>query len=228
MLGGTITRVDTKSLTLCREKVRTQKVASSMVSKSVTWIIPYVSVPLLGQYWSHFICGGWGNVSIPDVFQVGLAAFIGGHWLRFTQTFLCKYLPNFSVLRHYVAIELNLTEILLLFYFFGQIIIWEPTKAFCNDTKLLLILEMRRPIIVAVQIHGGSHLQSQTFLVCPCQISYPGIMFSFPPLTPGTLTDPWPATAQIKIHSIWSMASSRAAPVPWYDVTARCFKNVQV
>lgn len=41
--------------TLCREKVRTQKVASSIVSSRVTWIVPYVSVPRLGQYWSHFI-----------------------------------------------------------------------------------------------------------------------------------------------------------------------------
>lgn len=42
-------------LTLWREKVRTQNVASSMVSSRVTWIVPYVSVPRLGQYWSHFI-----------------------------------------------------------------------------------------------------------------------------------------------------------------------------
>lgn len=42
-------------LTLCREKVRTQKVASSMVSSRVTWVMPYVSVPRLGQYWSHLI-----------------------------------------------------------------------------------------------------------------------------------------------------------------------------
>lgn len=41
--------------TLCKEKVRTQKVASSMVSSRVTWVMPYVSVPRLGQYWSHFI-----------------------------------------------------------------------------------------------------------------------------------------------------------------------------
>lgn len=36
--------------TLCKENVRTQNVASSMVSSSVTWMKPYVSVPLLGQY----------------------------------------------------------------------------------------------------------------------------------------------------------------------------------
>lgn len=36
--------------TLCKEKVRTQNVASSMVSSSVTWMKPYVSVPRLGQY----------------------------------------------------------------------------------------------------------------------------------------------------------------------------------
>lgn len=41
--------------TLCKEKVRTQKVASSIVSSRVTWVIPYVSVPRLGQYWSHLI-----------------------------------------------------------------------------------------------------------------------------------------------------------------------------
>lgn len=44
-----------RSPTLCKEKVRTQKVASSMVSSRVTWVIPYVSVPRLGQYWSHLI-----------------------------------------------------------------------------------------------------------------------------------------------------------------------------
>lgn len=42
--------VELSLLTLCSEKVRTQNVASSMVSSRVTWIIPYVSVPRFGQY----------------------------------------------------------------------------------------------------------------------------------------------------------------------------------
>lgn len=47
--------------TLCREKVLTQKVASSIVSSRVTWMKPYVSVPRLGQYWSHLTCGMRGT-----------------------------------------------------------------------------------------------------------------------------------------------------------------------
>lgn len=47
-------------LTLKRESVLTQYVASSTVSNSVTWMRPYVSVPLVGQYWSHFTWSGDG------------------------------------------------------------------------------------------------------------------------------------------------------------------------
>lgn len=54
------------SPTLCKEKVRTQKVASSMVSSRVTWVMPYVSVPRLGQYWSHliWICKTWMTIGL--------------------------------------------------------------------------------------------------------------------------------------------------------------------
>lgn len=45
-------------LTLKSANVLTQYVASSTVSSSVTWMRPYVSVPLVGQYWSHFTCSG--------------------------------------------------------------------------------------------------------------------------------------------------------------------------
>lgn len=43
-------------LTLKSANVLTQYVASSTVSSSVTWMRPYVSVALVGQYWSHFTC----------------------------------------------------------------------------------------------------------------------------------------------------------------------------
>lgn len=45
-------------LTLKSANVLTQYVASSTVSSRVTWMRPYVSVPLVGQYWSHFTCSG--------------------------------------------------------------------------------------------------------------------------------------------------------------------------
>lgn len=45
-------------LTLKSANVLTQYVASSTVSSSVTWMRPYVSVALVGQYWSHFTCSG--------------------------------------------------------------------------------------------------------------------------------------------------------------------------
>lgn len=56
VFGCAVDRESRSHPTLCKEKVRTQKVASSMVSSRVTWVIPYVSVPRLGQYWSHLIC----------------------------------------------------------------------------------------------------------------------------------------------------------------------------
>lgn len=54
------------SLTLKSANVLTQYVASSTVSSRVTWMRPYVSVPLVGQYWSHFTCRG-------EKYQISLA-----------------------------------------------------------------------------------------------------------------------------------------------------------
>lgn len=47
--------------TLKSAKVLTQYEASSTVSSTETCMRPYVSVPRLGQYWSHLFCTEWNS-----------------------------------------------------------------------------------------------------------------------------------------------------------------------
>lgn len=106
-------RVRVGVFTLKRAKVLTQYAASSTVSSTETCMRPYVSVPRLGQYWSHLFCTQ--SNGLPLTPRAGVP--------RRQEAALLHHAPH-KDRANYQELSLNYGD----FFFFYFIQLWK----FCN------------------------------------------------------------------------------------------------